>query len=116
MAPSEVLPDGTGSPKTKMAAEETRLNVYQLLYTLAMEFRCHHAYEQRYELFSNYFRSIAAIFDFQHTQTSKGFRTGPTVLPDPENVEVAVEITLLSHIPSEIYGIAYLLSVNGGQL
>jgi hypothetical protein len=42
MAPSETLPDETGSQKYKMAAEETKLGVSQLLYTIAMKFRRQH--------------------------------------------------------------------------
>ena len=49
---------------------------------------------------------MAAIFDFQVTPTSESMYTSPTVLVDPENVEVAVGISLLSHIPAEIQDIA----------
>jgi hypothetical protein len=35
MAPSETLPGGTGSHKSKMAAEEMKLNVSQLLFPIA---------------------------------------------------------------------------------
>ena len=40
----------------------------------------------------------------------------PTVLLDPENLGVAVGISLLSHVQTEIYAIAYVLSVNGDHL
>jgi len=49
---------------------------------------------------------MAAIFDFQVTPTSESLYSSPTVLVDPENVGVAVEISLLSHIQAEIQDIA----------
>ena len=49
---------------------------------------------------------MAAIFDFQITLTSESIYSSPTVLVDPENVGVAVEIPLLSHIQAEIQDIA----------
>ena len=42
--------------------------------------------------------------------------TSPTVLLDPENVGVAVGISLLSHTQAEIYDIAYVLPVSGSHL
>jgi len=39
MAPSKALSDETGSQKSKMAAEKTKLNVAQFLYTTATKFQ-----------------------------------------------------------------------------
>jgi len=39
MAPSETLSDETGSQKSKMAAEKTKLNVAQFLHTIATKFQ-----------------------------------------------------------------------------
>ena len=47
-----------------------------------MEFRCYRIYELKYTLFSAYFRLMAAIFDFQHTQTSESIPTSLSVLLD----------------------------------
>ena len=46
----------------------------------------------------------------------QSIHTSPTVLPDPENLGVAVEISLLSYLQAEIYDIANVLPVNGGHL
>ena len=54
---------------------------------------------------------MAAIFDFQHTQTSDSVHTSLSVLPDPENMGIAVEIPLLSCIEAEIYVYSFLLLV-----
>ena len=45
---------------------------------------------------------MAAIFDFQHTQTSVRVITSLFVLPDPENMGIAVGILFLSHLEAEI--------------
>ena len=59
---------------------------------------------------------MAVIFDVRHTQTSYSIPTSLSVLPDPENMGVAVGISLLSCIESEIYVTPYLLPVNGHHL
>ena len=41
---------------------------------------------------------MAAIFDFQHTQTLVGILTSLYVLPDPENMGIAVGILFLSNL------------------
>ena len=46
---------------------------------------------------------MAAIFDLRHTRTSDIIPTSLTVLPDPENMGIAVEILLLSRIKAELY-------------
>ena len=46
--------------------------------------------------------AMAAIFDFQHTQTSVRVLTSLFVLPDPENMGIAVGILFLSHLEAEI--------------
>ena len=48
---------------------------------------------------------MAAIFDFQVTLTLESINNSPTVLVDPENVGVAVGISLLSHLQAEIQDI-----------
>ena len=49
-----------------------------------------------------YYRLVTAIFDFRHTQTSDGIPTSLFVLPHPENMGIAVGISLLSCIRTEI--------------
>ena len=49
-----------------------------------------------------YFRLMAAIFDLPVTPTSESIFNSPTGLLDPENVGVAVGISMLSHIQAEI--------------
>ena len=68
-----------------------------------LELCCYHVCEPRYTLFLIHFRSIAAIYDFQHTQTSDSILSSLFVLSDPENVGVAVGISLLSCLRAEIY-------------
>ena len=46
----------------------------------------------RYTLLSINFRLMAAIFDFQHTQTSDSVPISLSVLPDPENMGIAMEL------------------------
>jgi hypothetical protein len=52
----------------------------------------------------------------QQFRRSEIIHTIPIVLLDPENVEVAVGISLLSFIQAEINVIAYVLPVNGGHV
>jgi len=59
---------------------------------------------------------MAAIFDVRYTQTSEYIHTSLVVLPDPENMGVAVGISLLSCIPAEIHVFSYVLPVNGRNL
>ena len=79
------------------------LNYYRLI-ALAFICACMHA------------RLMAAIFDFRLTQTSDGTHIGLSVLPDPENMGIAVRISLLSCIRAEIYVIPHLLPKNGRHL
>ena len=63
-----------------------------------------------------YFRLMAAIFDLPVTSTSESIHTSLTVLLDPDNVGVAVGISLLSHIQADIFDIAFVLPVGGRHL
>ena len=59
---------------------------------------------------------MAAIFDFRPTQTSDSLLTSLSVLPDPENMAIALKISLLSCIEAEIYVLSFLLPVNGHHI
>jgi len=48
-----------------------------------------------------YFRWMAAIFDVRNTQTSDYIYTSLVVLPDAENMDRAVRISLPSSIRAE---------------
>ena len=48
------------------------------------------------------FLVMAAIFDFQHTQTSVRVLTSLLVLPDPKNMGIAVGILFLSHLEADM--------------
>jgi len=50
---------------------------------------------------------MAAIFDFQLTQTSDSIRTGPDVLPNPENMGIDVGISLLTDMQPKIQDWCY---------
>ena len=63
-----------------------------------------------------YFRLMAAIFDFQHTQTSDSIHIYLSVLPDHKNLGTAVGISLISYIENEINVMSSLLPVNGHHL
>ena len=52
---------------------------------------------------------MAAIFDFRHTRTSESIPTSFNVLPDPENIGIAVGISLLSCIEADIIVVSFLL-------
>ena len=58
---------------------------------------------------------MAAMFDLIVTPTSESIHTSAIVFLDPGNVVVAFWISLLSYIQAEIYDIAYVLPVDGGQ-
>ena len=45
---------------------------------------------------------MAGIFDFRHTQTSDSIPTSVSVMPDAENMGIAVEISLYIYIYAEI--------------
>ena len=64
---------------------------------------CYHKYKLKYSLIYMYIRFMAAIFDLPVTLTSKSIQTNYTVFLDPENVGVAVGISLLSCIQAEIF-------------
>ena len=59
---------------------------------------------------------MAAFFETRHIRTSDSLLISLSVLPDPENMSIAVEISLLSCIEAEIYVISFLLPVNGRHL
>ena len=56
------------------------------------------------------------MFDFRHARTSDSIPTSLSVLPDSENMGIAVGISLLSCIEAEIYVMSVLLPVNGRHL
>ena len=58
---------------------------------------------------------MAAMLDLPVTTTSESIHTSIIVLLDPENVGVAIGISLPSYIQAEIYDIAYVLPVLGGH-
>jgi len=70
----------------------------------------------RYTLFRMHFRFMAVIFDSPLTHTSDSIHTSLVVLPDTENMGIAVGISLLSRIQAEINIISYALPVHGGHL
>ena len=59
---------------------------------------------------------MAAIFDSRHTQTSDSIPINLSVLPNPENMGLAVGISLLSFIRTEVYVTSYVLPINGRHL
>ena len=56
---------------------------------------------------------MAANFYLRHTQMTDSIPTSLFVLPDPENMGIAVRFSLLSCIRAEIYVISHVLPVNG---
>ena len=56
---------------------------------------------------------MAAIFDFLHNRMSDSIPNSLSVLPDFENMGIAVEISVLSCIEVELYVMSFLLPVNG---
>ena len=63
-----------------------------------------------------YFWLMAVMFDLPVIPMSESIHTSIVVLLDPKIVGVAVRISLLSYIQAEIYEIAYVLPVNGGNV
>ena len=59
---------------------------------------------------------MAVIFDFRHTRMSNSLLKSLSVLPDPENMGIAIGISLLSCTRVEIHVISCLLSVYGRHL
>jgi len=59
---------------------------------------------------------MAAIFDFSQIRTSVILMSTLVVLPDLENIGMAVGISFLSCIKTEICVVSYLLPVNGSHL
>ena len=59
---------------------------------------------------------MVAILDFRLIQTLDSFLISFFVLPDIENVGIALEISLLSRVKAEIYVILVLLPVDGRHL
>jgi len=64
----------------------------------------------------SHFQFMDAIFDLPQTLLWESSHVSSTVLLDHENVKVAVGISLLSYILTEVYGIVYPLSVHGPSL
>jgi hypothetical protein len=84
-------------------------------HVLPLEPRCYPIYKLRYTLKLMYFRLMAAMLDLSVTPMSESIQTNLIVLPNPENVGVAVGISLLSHIQAKINVTAYVLPVNDGH-
>ena len=59
---------------------------------------------------------MAAIFHLPLTSTSESVHSSPTELLDPENVDVAFGISLLSCIEAEILRYFICTCGNGGHL
>ena len=59
---------------------------------------------------------MVAILDFQHTQTSDSILVSLSVLPDLENIDAAVGISLLSSKQAEIHVTGFLQSHHLGFL
>ena len=51
---------------------------------------------------------MAAIFGLRHIQISDSIPTCLSMLPDPENMGIAVGISLLSSVQAEIYDYVYV--------
>ena len=64
----------------------------------------------------SYLRLTDNIFDSQLIHTSGGLRSGLVVLPDRENMGIAVGISLLSCIEAEINVMSFQLRVNGRNI
>jgi hypothetical protein len=62
------------------------------------------------------FRLMAVILHLTVGPMSESIHTSYIVLLDPENVGVAVRISLLSYTQAEILDLAYVLLVNGGHV
>ena len=56
---------------------------------------------------------MASLFDFPLIRSLGSLRSSLVVVPDAENISIAVGISLLSRIRAEIYVISYLLPVIG---
>jgi len=65
---------------------------------------------------SIHFRLQAAIFDFSLTPTHGSVWISPVVLLDIENIGIAVEISLISHLQAQIDVLPYPLPVTGRHL
>ena len=83
---------------------------------LPLEFRCYRIWKLRYTLCHIYFRLQATVFEFSEIHTSDSSRSSLIMYFDPENMAIAVGISLLSCIRAEIYVISSLLLVNGRHL
>ena len=59
---------------------------------------------------------LSAILDFRHTQTSDSIPTSLVVSLDPENMGIAVGISLLSCIEADISVVLYSLPVYGRHI
>jgi hypothetical protein len=83
---------------------------------IAVRFSLLSLYKLGYTLLHIHFRLMAAIFDFILPLASHSICACPIVLLDPENVGIAVEISLLSGLEAEIHDFPYPLPVNGRHL
>ena len=59
---------------------------------------------------------IYAILDSSQIHTSSSLRSSLVLLLDPENIGIAVGVSLLSSVLAEVYDITYVLAVNGGHV
>ena len=59
---------------------------------------------------------MAAIFDFRETRMSDSISVSLPELPDPENMGIALDLSLLSCREAEIYVISFLLPANGRHI
>ena len=66
-------------------------------------------------MFSIHFRLVATISNFSHPLSLNNINTGPIVKLDPENIGVAVGISLLSCIETELLVVLYSLPVVYGR-
>ena len=57
-----------------------------------------------------------AVLDSSQIHTSSSLRSSLVLLPDPENMDIAVGISLLSCIQADICVISHLLPVDGRHL
>ena len=116
------LSHASGRRNSKSMATETEIIIPQLLFRHSalqlldpktrgqpMQFRCNHAYKPRYMSFHTNVQLLAAIFDLSLIQTSDSICISPVVLPDPENMDIAVGIQLL--LPSCVQAKIHIFQV-----
>ena len=74
-----------------------------------LEISSYRVYKLRYELCHIYFQLQAAIFEFSQIHTLNSPCSSLIMQPDPENMGIAIGISLLSCIRAEIY--IYVISL-----